>query len=110
VLPALAVAESLRTLGAEVTFASNSDSRLVRNAGYDPAPIVHAALARGVGFGFDVRTGELTDMRTTNIVDPLTMMSTALRVAVSCAAMALTTEALVHKPRSIRDVDVSLDP
>ena len=35
VLPALAVAESLRKLGAEVTFASNSDSRLVRDAGYE---------------------------------------------------------------------------
>jgi UDP-N-acetylglucosamine--N-acetylmuramyl-(pentapeptide) pyrophosphoryl-undecaprenol N-acetylglucosamine transferase len=35
VLPALAVAESLRKLGAEVTFASNSDSRLVREAGYE---------------------------------------------------------------------------
>jgi UDP-N-acetylglucosamine--N-acetylmuramyl-(pentapeptide) pyrophosphoryl-undecaprenol N-acetylglucosamine transferase len=35
VLPALAVAESLRRLGAEVTFASNSDSRLVRDAGYE---------------------------------------------------------------------------
>jgi UDP-N-acetylglucosamine--N-acetylmuramyl-(pentapeptide) pyrophosphoryl-undecaprenol N-acetylglucosamine transferase len=35
VLPALAVAESLRKLGAEVTFASNADSRLVRNAGYE---------------------------------------------------------------------------
>jgi len=35
VLPALAVAESLRALGAEVTFASNSDSRLVRDAGYE---------------------------------------------------------------------------
>jgi UDP-N-acetylglucosamine--N-acetylmuramyl-(pentapeptide) pyrophosphoryl-undecaprenol N-acetylglucosamine transferase len=35
VLPALAVAESLRKLGAEVTFASNADSRLVRDAGYE---------------------------------------------------------------------------
>ena len=35
VLPALAVAESLRTLGAEVTFASNADSRQVRDAGYE---------------------------------------------------------------------------
>ena len=34
-LPALAVAESLRHLGAEVSFASNSDSRLVREAGYE---------------------------------------------------------------------------
>jgi UDP-N-acetylglucosamine--N-acetylmuramyl-(pentapeptide) pyrophosphoryl-undecaprenol N-acetylglucosamine transferase len=35
VLPALAVAESLRKLGAEVAFASNAESRLVREAGYD---------------------------------------------------------------------------
>jgi UDP-N-acetylglucosamine--N-acetylmuramyl-(pentapeptide) pyrophosphoryl-undecaprenol N-acetylglucosamine transferase len=35
VLPALAVAESLRKLGAEVSFASNADSRLVRDAGYE---------------------------------------------------------------------------
>ena len=34
-LPALAVAESLRRLGAEVAFASNADSRLVRGAGYE---------------------------------------------------------------------------
>jgi UDP-N-acetylglucosamine--N-acetylmuramyl-(pentapeptide) pyrophosphoryl-undecaprenol N-acetylglucosamine transferase len=35
VLPALAVAESLRQLGAEVAFASNADSRHVRDAGYE---------------------------------------------------------------------------
>src|SRR4029078_6638914 len=35
VLPALAVAESLRRLGAEVTFAANADSRLVRRARYE---------------------------------------------------------------------------
>ena len=34
-LPALAVAESLRKLGADVSFASNAESRLVRDAGYD---------------------------------------------------------------------------
>ncbi len=34
-LPALAVAESLRTLGVEVSFASNAESRLVRDAGYE---------------------------------------------------------------------------
>ena len=34
-LPALAVAESLERLGAEVSFASNADSRLVREAGYE---------------------------------------------------------------------------
>jgi UDP-N-acetylglucosamine--N-acetylmuramyl-(pentapeptide) pyrophosphoryl-undecaprenol N-acetylglucosamine transferase len=35
VLPALAVAESLSKLGAEISFASNADSRFVRDAGYE---------------------------------------------------------------------------
>jgi len=83
---------------------------LVCNAGHDPAPIVLAALTRGEGFGFDVRTGTVTDMRAANIVDPLKVATTALGAAVSCAAMALTTEVLVHKPRATRDADVRLDP
>src|SRR5215218_3369605 len=35
VLPALAVAEALRSRGATVAFASNADSRLVREAGFE---------------------------------------------------------------------------
>ena len=35
VLPALAVAEALRSRGANVAFASNADSRLVREAGFE---------------------------------------------------------------------------
>lgn len=85
-------------------------SAIVRNAGYEPAPIVHAVMSRGVGFGFDVRSGAVTDMWQAGIVDALRVAKTALRSAVSCAAMMLTTEALVHKPRSVRDDDVKLDP
>ena len=85
-------------------------SALVRNAGHEPAPIVQAALVRGVGFGFDVCAEVLTDMQAANIVDPLRVTTTVLRAAVSCAAMALTTEGLVYKPRSVRDDDVSLNP
>lgn len=116
-LAALSALDSLRLEGDEALACSVLRrallaplSALARNAGRDPAPIVHAALARGAGVGFDVRTGELTDMYAANIVDPLKVTTTALSAAVSCAAMALTTEALVHKPRSIRDDDVSLNP
>ena len=35
VLPALAVAEALVTRGAQLAFASNTDSRLVREAGFE---------------------------------------------------------------------------
>ncbi len=85
-------------------------SAIIRNAGYEPTPIVHEAMRRGSGVGFDVRTGAVTDMWAASIVDPLRVTTTALRTAVSCAAMVLTTEALVHKPRSVRDEDVTLNP
>lgn len=85
-------------------------SALIRNAGYEPAPFVHEAIARGECFGFDVRAGQVTDMWAAGIVDPLRVVTTALRAATSCAAMTLTTEALVHKPRSTRDDDVMLSP
>ncbi|BCX04060.1 MAG: 60 kDa chaperonin [Candidatus Roseilinea sp.] len=85
-------------------------SALIRNAGYEPAPVIHEVTARGTGFGFDVRAGAVVDMWAANIVDPLRLVTTALRAATSCAAMALTTEALVHKPRSVRDDGVMLNP
>ncbi len=85
-------------------------SALIRNAGYEPTPLIHEAMAQGSGFGFDVRAGAVTDMWAANIVDPLRVVTTALRTATSCAAMTLTTEALVHKPRSTRDDDVMLNP
>lgn len=85
-------------------------SALIRNAGYEPAPLIHEAIARGEHFGFDMRTGRVVDMWAAGIVDPLRVVTTALRTATSCAAMTLTTEALVHKPRSTRDDDVMLNP
>lgn len=113
-IPALA---ELRLTGDEATARailqralSAPMSAIIRNAGHEPAPLIHEAMARGNGFGFDVRTGAVTDMWAANIVDPLRVVTTALRTATSCAAMTLTTEALVHKPRSTRDEEVMLDP
>lgn len=83
---------------------------LARNSGHDAAPILQTALAHGPGAGFDVRTSSVTDMFAANIVDPLRATTTALRAAVSCAAMTLTTEALISRPRTVRDEDSSLNP
>ena len=56
--------------------------------------------------GFDVMRGQFIDVMAANIVDPVKVLHTALRTGVSGALMALTTEVLVHKPRSNRDEDV----
>jgi chaperonin GroEL len=70
---------------------------LVRNAGYDPGPVVAQVLDSPAGWGFDVLQGEYVDMLAANIVDPLPTAHAAFRLGVSAAAMALTTDALIHR-------------
>jgi chaperonin GroEL (HSP60 family) len=47
--------------------------------------------------GFDVRTGQVTNMREAGIVDATGAMREAWRSAVSSAALALSVDVLVHK-------------
>jgi chaperonin GroEL len=83
---------------------------IIRNAGCDPNPIVVQVQEKGPGYGFDVLRGEITHMLAANIVDPVRVLQTALQVGVSGAIMALSTEVLVHKPRSNRDEEVRFTP
>lgn len=72
---------------------------IAANAGYDPKPVV-AQVASGEPWrGFDARTGQLVDMWSAGIIDPLPVVRTALEVAASGVAMALISEVLVH-PRA----------
>jgi chaperonin GroEL len=71
---------------------------LTRNAGYDPGPVIAWVRDAPPGSGFDVLTGTRGDMIEANIVDPLPTVRTALRWALSIANMAMTTDALIHRP------------
>jgi chaperonin GroEL len=70
---------------------------IARNAGHDPGPVVAWAQEASLGWGFDVLRGERVDMMEAKIVDPLPTLKTALSLALSIAAMAITTDALVHR-------------
>jgi chaperonin GroEL len=83
---------------------------IIQNAGFEAAPLVAQVQRCGPGYGFDVEQGQIVDMVEANIVDPVTVLHVALETAVSGAIMALTTEALIHKPRSNRDREVDLNP
>ncbi len=66
------------------------------NAGHEPSMVVAQVKASPPGWGFDARTGQVVDMWAAGILDPVQVLQTALEVAVSGAAMALTTDVLVH--------------
>jgi chaperonin GroEL len=73
--------------------------QLADNAGYSGATAAARVRLAGAGFGFDVRSGTVVDMREAGILDPVKVLSVALRKATSVAAMLLTTEAMVSSPK-----------
>jgi chaperonin GroEL len=78
----------------------------VRNAGGHPAPILAEARRRGAGYGYDVLGEQVVDMASANILDAAKVARVALETAVSVAALALTTDAIVLR----RKPPVSLTP
>jgi chaperonin GroEL len=70
---------------------------IAANAGFDPQTIVAQAQGGSLWSGFDACTGKVGDLWHAGIVDPVPVLQKALEVAVSGAAMTLTSDVLVHK-------------
>ncbi|MFQ6102615.1 MAG: TCP-1/cpn60 chaperonin family protein [Anaerolineae bacterium] len=69
---------------------------ILTNAGYKPGRVMaQIRLARN-GHGFDVRSREVVDMAVAGIWDATTVVKTAVRSAIAGAALALTTDVVVH--------------
>lgn len=69
---------------------------IVENAGYDPGEVLAKITQAGSGYGFDVMTGQVANMAEAGILDSAAVLKTAVQSAVASAALALTTEVLVH--------------
>jgi chaperonin GroEL len=69
---------------------------LAANAGYEAGAVIGQLAHRGPGCGFDVTTGQVVDMAETGIWDSAAVVKVAVEGAVSAAALALTTDVLVH--------------
>jgi chaperonin GroEL len=67
-----------------------------KNAGYEPEVIVEKVKAAPRGHGFDVYSGQITDMAQMGILDSVLILNKALEIAVSGAELALTTDVIVH--------------
>jgi len=69
---------------------------IAKNAGYVPDIIVERVRMAPPGSGFDVYSGKVVDLRQAGILDAAIVLGKALEIAVSGAAMALTTDVIVH--------------
>ena len=77
---------------------------ILRNAGFDPGPIVEQT--RSCGLVYDVVRRAWVDARASGLVDPLAVVRTALEMGVGTAAVGLTADVLVHRP----DAPVTIQP
>jgi chaperonin GroEL len=77
---------------------------ILHNAGFDPEPVVHHAHTSSDVF--DAVRGEWVNPWSAGLVDPLETVRTALEVSVSSAAVALTTDVLIHR----KDAPVTIEP
>jgi chaperonin GroEL len=69
---------------------------IIANAGADLARAMAGIEAAPRGYGYDVETAQVCDMARAGVLDVASVTRLALSGAVSAAAMALTTDALVH--------------
>jgi chaperonin GroEL len=70
---------------------------LLTNAGEEPGQVMGAIKSAGPGCGYDVVAGKIVDVNEAGILDVTSVIKAAVRSAVSTAAMALTTDVLVHR-------------
>jgi chaperonin GroEL len=69
--------------------------QIADNAGFEGSVQVNAVRAKNAPFGFDAMSGDVVDMFTAGIVEPLKVTRAALQNAASIGSMILTTETLV---------------
>ncbi|MCE7984283.1 MAG: chaperonin GroEL [Caldilinea sp. CFX5] len=69
---------------------------IAHNAGYHPTIVTEQVQRAPAGCVFDARSGQLVNIPQSGIQDALFILQKALTIAVSGAAQALTTDAIVH--------------
>jgi chaperonin GroEL len=69
---------------------------IVQNAGGKPDAVLEKVKERGPGHGYDGRARQIVDMRAAGVLDSVVVLKKGLEIAVSGAAMALTTDVIVH--------------
>ena len=73
---------------------------IAQNSGAEPSTIVAGAQSRGSRFAYDVVRGCWVDVWKDALLDPVTVVTTALETAVSAAGIALTSDDLIHDPKA----------
>ena len=80
--------------------------RIAQNAGQDPDAVLAEVRRYGLGYGYDAIAGRVVKMADAGIYDSVGVLTAAISVAASAAAIVLTTDTLVLK----RAPELSTEP
>jgi chaperonin GroEL len=78
---------------------------IAKNAGYAPDVILERVKSSATGFGFDAVTGQIVDMQACGVLDSASVIKKALEIAIGGAALALTTDVIVHHKKPVECVE-----
>lgn len=70
---------------------------LLTNTGFEPGKILAEIERSGPNYGFDALTNQVVNMKEAGIVDAASVVKGAVRTAFTSAALALTTDAVIHR-------------
>ncbi len=70
---------------------------ILSNAGHDASKVMAAIKLAGPSQGFDVRSNQIVDLVQVGVWDSAAVLKAAVRGAVAGAALALTTDVLIHR-------------
>ena len=73
------------------------------NSGVDGSVVVAGILEKSDNWGYDARSGEMTDMFKAGIIDPTKVVRAALQNAASVAGLMLTTEVMITELKEGKD-------
>ncbi len=78
---------------------------IAENAGFSADVVLDRVQSSPSGFGLDVRQEKILDLRSAGIQDSTRVLKKALEVAISGAAMALTTDVIIHHSRPKESIE-----
>jgi chaperonin GroEL len=78
---------------------------ILTNAGLDASDVMAELRLAGDNRGYNVMTGKIVNMMEAGIFDVAAVVKSALRSAISSAALALTTDILIHHKKPVQAVE-----
>jgi chaperonin GroEL len=77
---------------------------LVENAGFESSVVLGEVDRAGDGYGFDAIAGRVVDMAEAGVIDAAVVQKAAARSGIGGAALALTTDVIVHRAAAPTEV------